>query len=139
MRKLKDEIRDPLKELPFQLQITYTTPDGAKAIRVYTKVQEFTKERHEAEANLQSQDIIWGNAAQKMSYHALSSNVKASKLKQAQISKYRARNNWKSPVELQQEEEIIQNLGDEQRAESLGDSEANNLFKLKKINRNKFT
>ena len=37
-------------ELPFQLQVTYTDLDGARAMRVLTKTQRVTRDRAEAEA-----------------------------------------------------------------------------------------
>jgi len=36
-------------ELPFQLQVTYTDLDGARAMRVLTQVQPVTRDRSEAE------------------------------------------------------------------------------------------
>jgi hypothetical protein len=59
IRKLKEkaDVKD-LSELPFQLQITYTTYDGAKALRVYTQKQKFTTERDKAEKNLLSQNLM---------------------------------------------------------------------------------
>ena len=37
-------------ELPFQLQVTYTDLDGARAMRVLTQAQRVTRDRAEAEA-----------------------------------------------------------------------------------------
>jgi Mg-chelatase subunit ChlD len=140
VRKLRgEEGREALKELPFQLQVAYETSDGAKAVRVYNKVQEFTRDRGTAESNLVSRDLIYSNAAQKMSAHALCSNVAVSKMKQAQISNYRTRNNWEAPSELMESEAVIRNLSNSQRAEDLRDSAATSLFAAKKINRAKFS
>ena len=49
IRKRKDDAKENLKQMPFQLQIIYTTQDGTKAVRVYTKILEFTTNREEAE------------------------------------------------------------------------------------------
>jgi hypothetical protein len=136
---LKNEKREALKSLPFQLQVTYTTADGAKAVRVYTKMQEFTRDRSQAEENLLSRDLIYSNAAQKMSYCALTSNVQVSKLRQQQISAYRTRNNWESPAEMLESEAVIRNLDRAMRAEEMGDKEAKSLFRAKKMNRNIFS
>jgi len=40
---------DMPSELPFQLQVTYTDLDGARAMRVLTQVQPVTRDRSEAE------------------------------------------------------------------------------------------
>lgn len=41
--------RDQPTELPFQIQVTYTDIEGAKAIRVLTQSKPVTKDRDEAE------------------------------------------------------------------------------------------
>ena len=41
-----------LKELPFQLQIKYTSMDGAKSLRVISKAQPVTKDRQLAEKGI---------------------------------------------------------------------------------------
>lgn len=42
---------DQLKELPFQVQVTYTASDGSKALRVLTQLKETTENREIAEVN----------------------------------------------------------------------------------------
>jgi len=66
VRKLNDaaEKEKSLDKLPFQLQILYTAQDGSKALRVYTKIQEFTKNRAQAERSIIS-DLFMINAQQK--------------------------------------------------------------------------
>lgn len=54
---------DKPKELPFQIQITYTDLEGAKAMRVVTQRKPVTKERKEAERNLNF-DVLGTNACQ---------------------------------------------------------------------------
>ncbi len=139
MKKLQEK-RDEIKELPFQLQITYTAPDGSRAVRVYTKVQKFTRDRAEAEKNLQSEDIIWSNAAQKMSNLVLTSNVVASKVRSKQMKKYQIRSNLNAaPVEFMAQACIIGNMDDMQRVSELRDEDASALYKAKKINRKNFS
>ena len=45
----KDKKEAQKKELPFQLQIVYTDTEGAKALRVLTKVKPVTTDRQKAE------------------------------------------------------------------------------------------
>lgn len=52
--ELKDKYQidlDQLKELPFQVQVTYTASDGSKALRVLTQLKETTENREIAEVN----------------------------------------------------------------------------------------
>lgn len=42
---------DQLKQLPFQIQVTYTASDGSKALRVLTQLKEATENREIAEIN----------------------------------------------------------------------------------------
>ena len=52
--ELKDKYQidlDQLKQLPFQVQVTYTASDGSKALRVLTQLKETTENREIAEVN----------------------------------------------------------------------------------------
>lgn len=42
---------DQLKQLPFQVQVTYVASDGSKALRVLTQLKEATENRVVAEIN----------------------------------------------------------------------------------------
>jgi hypothetical protein len=42
---------DKIKQLPFQVQVTYTAADGSKALRVLTQLKEATDDREVAEIN----------------------------------------------------------------------------------------
>lgn len=42
---------DQLQQLPFQVQVTYTSADGSKAMRVLTQLKEKTDNREVAEVN----------------------------------------------------------------------------------------
>ena len=81
IRKRAGENKDNLKKLPFQLQISYTTQDGTKAIRVYTKELEFTTDRTKAERSIIAEDIVLTHHSQKMSKQYLDFNVYSSKVR----------------------------------------------------------
>jgi hypothetical protein len=52
--ELKDKFNidlDQLKQLPFQVQVTYTGADSNKALRVLTQLKETTENREVAEVN----------------------------------------------------------------------------------------
>lgn len=121
--------------MPFQLQITYVAQDGTKALRVYTKVQEFTKDRQTAEENLLDQNLIWSNAAQKISSYALASEIKAAKYKEKASSKMASNRQWKAPALYQQQQMCIQSTSSDQRARELNDNVANAFHAAKKLNR----
>lgn len=40
-----------MKQLPFQIQVTYIANDGSKALRVLTQLKEATEDRFVAESN----------------------------------------------------------------------------------------
>ena len=138
IRKLKEkaELKD-LSELPFQLQITYTTYDGAKALRVYTKKQKFTTDRDKAEKALLSQNLIYSNAAQKMSYQVMSNNIGVAKYRDKQIKNLEHRQNWTSPAAYACQSNVVQAISKSTRAEDLSDKMAEEMYKGKKLNRNK--
>jgi len=52
-----------LKALPFQVQIRFTKFNGMKCLRVLSKMQPVTRNRHEAERNVRL-DVLAANAAQ---------------------------------------------------------------------------
>ena len=138
IRKLKGESQPKnLDELPFQLQITYTTIDGAKAMRVYTKKQKFTTDRDQAERNLRSQNLIYSNACQKMTYQVLSNNIGVAKYRQKQMQQMQMQNNWTSPSAYHSKEAIVQKMSKSTRAEDLRDSDAEEMYEGKKLNRKK--
>lgn len=142
VRKLKGEEKknkNAFKELPFQLQISYTTMDGAKAIRVYTKLQEFTSERQVAEQNVQSSDLIFSNAVQKMSYQVMSSNVGAAKYREAAMNNLQMRCNFAMPAAYTSNSSAVRNISKSTKAEDLCDDFAEEMYSGKKMNRKKFS
>ena len=131
VRKLKGEEKknkNAFKELPFQLQISYTTMDGARATRVYTKLQEFTSERQVAEQNVQSSDLIFSNAAQKMSYQVMSSNVGAAKYRGAAMKNLFKRNRLNVPAAYASNYNAVRSMPKSTRAEDLNDDDAEEML-----------
>lgn len=141
IRKLSEQARveeSTLKELPFQLQISYTLPSGAKAMRVYTKIQEFTNDRKKAENSLLSQDLIYSNFAQKMSNHVSKSNVSAAKYRSYQVSNMLSANNWTSPKLFSENLQMVSDMSESCQAQDMNDIQANMVFQGKKMNRKYF-
>lgn len=136
IRKLKDSTdKTNLDELPFQLQISYTTSDGARALRVYTKKQRFTTDRKKAESNLVSKSMIYSNAAQKMSYQVMSNNICVAKYRQKQVTNMNQNNAWTSPQAYATKAAIVQRVSKSTKAEDMNDEEAEEMYSGKKINR----
>ena len=103
--------------------------------RVYTKLQEFTKDRKQAEVNLLDQNLIWSNAVQKISNFALDSNMKAAKYKEKLQSKMANQNNWAMPQVYQQQQQRVQMSSSSARASEMNDFAANEFHAAKKMNR----
>jgi hypothetical protein len=138
IRTLSEEERKnapTLKEVPFQLQISYTAPDGTKALRVFTKLQEFTRDRKLAEGNIESESLLFMNAAQRMANHALGSNVKFAKYRQNQMDHLAMANNLNRPQLYQQQAQQVQMFSNSRNARDFKDEEANQMFRAKKVNR----
>jgi RNase P subunit RPR2 len=139
IRKLKgEEPKNAFKELAFQLQISYTTVEGAKATRVYTKVQEFTTDRQKAEQNLISDELLFVNSAQKMSGFVMSSNSRGAKRKQYATENFRMRNNMSSSDLYIKQARLVRTMRNDVSANMLNDEEAAELFSGKKVNRKQF-
>lgn len=136
VRRLSEgEKREDLGEMAFQLQIFYTSPDGAQALRVYTKTQTFTKDRNTAEQNYNSRDILFTNVAQKVSSYALTNNVMVSKVRSKQMQSYRNRTDITEdacPEEFIQQERLVERLNDNLNLSSMDDQVATALYKGKK-------
>lgn len=142
VRKLSEEEKKSAPELtnvPFQLQIYYVAPDGTKAVRVYTKIQEFTKDRQKVESNLFDQNVFYTNAVQKESYFALESNVKCAKYKNRANNNLAIRNHQQQPSLYMAQNAVFADLSSDVRAERLSDNTSNVLFAAKKMSRNKFS
>jgi len=122
-------------EMPFQLQIEYVH-DGAKFTRVYTKKQKFTKEKSQAVNNILDQDIFWAGNMQKMSEHALNSNVNYSKSRGHAITELANINGMRMPSLFQQN--IQMNQVASASARNYDDQQSSNFLKFKKANREMF-
>ena len=140
VRKLKEKVTGGIGEVPFQLQITYTNTEGAKAVRVYTKQQMFSSDRSQVEQNLLEKDIMWSNAAQKISSHLLTSNVVASKYKERQIRnlKNTNKNFQKAPAEYEVRGQMINSLAKSANIRDFSDTKAQVMYSGHKIARSKF-
>ena len=136
IRKLKEKKEDKLDDMAFQLQISYTAKDGSKAVRVYTKIQKFTTDRKEAEKNLE-QDLLWMNAAQKMSSHFLSDNAVVSKYKCRQMKNYQVRRQAKAPTEFMQQQQMVDESSKHRKLNELDDLQAQQMYSGRKMNRNR--
>ena len=133
IRKLPNAENSPsFKELPFQLQITYTAPDGSKGLRVITLSQEFTTDREQAERNILNTDLIWANTDQKMSAYVLESNVGFAKIKSKQMSNFRMKNNIEKPDEYSQREDFINKLSLKSNLMQLNDVQSEQFYSAKK-------
>jgi hypothetical protein len=127
-----------LDKLPFQLQISYTTPDGAKALRVYTKIQEFTSERAKAEKEIR-RDLLYANYAQKMSNQVSNSSVSTAQYRGQQLQSLNERYQWDAPEMLNENISMIRNMSLSQRANDLSDMNSKYVYQAKKANRNMFS
>ena len=137
-RQKTAQAESKLGELPFQLQIEYIH-NGAKFLRVYTKKQEFTKERNEALNNLLSEEMIWANGMQKMSEHALQSNIVYSNYRSHALDMLSNERNMIKPNALYQQQafqlNIMSSKGRDQKSSNFLDEEAVEFVKNKKTNR----
>lgn len=139
IRKLEEKSKEEkLEEMPFQLQISYTANDGSTVVRVYTKIQKFSSDRKVVEDNLE-QDLLWMNAAQKMSSHFLSANTVVAKYKSRQMKNYqeKRKGNLQAPREFLQRNEMIDKSSKHRTVNDLADCEAQQMFSGKKVSRSK--
>jgi len=128
---------EKLDEMPFQLQIEYVH-NGAKLTRVYTKKQKFTKEKSEAVNNILDRNVLWMGNMQKMSEHALNSNVQYSKMRAQAISNFARKNHMAMIPTMQNNIEECYNL-ETSNARNYNDKQSVNLLAFKKAGRNFFS
>ncbi|RNA08185.1 circularly permutated Ras 1-like [Brachionus plicatilis] len=124
-----------LEKLPFQVQISYTLPNGARALRVLTKCQEFTSDRHKAENQLNSKEILWSSFSQKMSTYVARSSLNSAKRSMKQLRAYEKRNQVRIPKSLDSHIKLFSGLSSSTRAEQLSDEQIKNVLKAKRSNR----
>ncbi len=118
--------------MPFQLQVTYTASDGAKCMRVFGKKQEFSRSRDKVEENLEVQEIMFCNAAQKMSGDAV-----AAKFKSRQMRNFEKGGRVKATKEFSRQQCFIDGRSKKDRVTTLNDEEAKCVYNAKKINSSK--
>ncbi|CAF1031332.1 unnamed protein product [Brachionus calyciflorus] len=143
IRKLSDDVKKQISEnldkLPFQLQISYTMPNGAKALRVITKTQEFTKERSKTEREIISKESLWSNYAQKISNHLTNSNVRAAKYKAQQFKELNRNINLDVPEIMTENIDFVSTIRNTIRSNELNDKDFHRIILSKKANRNFFS
>jgi hypothetical protein len=124
---------DEFKELPFQLQITYTGLDGSRAMRVYTKIQKFTKDRNEAESNILSKDLVFSNAAQKISHLTLTNNVASAQYRSKAMANLYFHNN--APISYLNKAKLVEGFDKNLRYDQMDDFASEEMYSGKKVNR----
>ena len=122
-----------LSQLPLQLQVSYTMPNGAKALKVFVKMQEFTKDRHKAENDILSKELLFANYAQKASSQMTKSNINAARYKHQQLKNISERNNYVVP-----EMNCMMSSLFDQDPKFMTDIESRDIAKAKKANRKFF-
>jgi len=135
IRKLKDELKKNLKRMPFQLQITYTIQDGTKALRVYTKMLEFTTDRAEAERNIIEDGILLSHNAQFMSKQLLQDYCCSSKHRNITTRTLMARNNMHAPMEYQRFSDKLEKTSKYKKSKDMQDQEAQDTYYYAKYSR----
>lgn len=139
LNKEEEKDRKRLGNLPFQIQISYKLPNGARAMRVITKSQEFTTDRQKVEGKLNSKEILWSNYSQKMSNYVTKSSFNAAKKSIKQIKSFEKRTNLSAPTEMQTNLKLISNLANKNvKADQLTDEQIKCVLKVKKSNRASF-
>jgi len=124
-----------LNEMPFQLQIEYIH-NGAKFLRVYTKKQAFTKNRDEALNNLVSREILFSNAMNQISEHAMCSNNTATRYRSKAITNVSEQRGLRMPQLLLKQKQIIGSLQlRSANLNSYNDTESEFMYKAKKMAR----
>jgi hypothetical protein len=136
VRKLKEKTQtDSLKELPFQLQITYTAMDGTRSMRVYTKTQEFTQDRKKAESNIASKDLIFSNAAQKISHLTIENSVASAQYRSKALDQFAHVNLMSMPSAYEKKARLVKGFSKNQRYEEMDDMASEEMYSGKKMNR----
>lgn len=127
-----------LEKMPFQVQISYTMPNGAKALRVVTKCQNFTNDRQKAEQKLNSSEIMWSSYSQKMSTYVAQSSFEAAKNSIKQLKSFKKRNNLTFPTSMEENFKMISNLVKYSKADQMSDEQVNSILRAKKSNKATF-
>lgn len=127
---------DSFKELPFQLQITYTSLDGSKSLRVYSKHQEFTKDREVAEKNVASNDLVFSNATQKMTHLTIENSVASAQYRAKALDNYASKNAMAMPSSYLKKANLVKGFSKSQRYDEMDDIASEEMYKGKKQSRN---
>lgn len=133
IRRVKNEDKSIITELPFQIQIEYTTPNGAKMKRVLTKTQKFTTSRDDAEKNIAETQFIFANTIQKMATQAINSNVSGSNLFGTTTTTMANRLNLAQPAAFGAGLATFSSMSPGQAFACSTDINANNIYNLTKV------
>jgi hypothetical protein len=141
LRKLKNEKKEDLKKLPFQLQITYQTRDGTKAVRVYTKELEFTTDRAKAERSItaEGQGITFSHHSQMMSKQYLDYNIFQSKCRNQAANNLYSRANIAAPSGYKKYSDEIEKTSKHSSSKFYSDKATNDSYLYSKMSRLKMT
>jgi len=99
-RNYKKEEFNKLKHLPFQLQITFTKPDGMRIIRSITKQQQITFERQKAEEEADL-GVLGTNAVQQSANLAYKGDYTRARMKNMSNKAMMSRASKSKPAEEQ--------------------------------------
>jgi hypothetical protein len=131
IRKLSDDglNNTHLDELPFQIQIRYNRSDGLNCLMVYTKNLKFTKDRKKVElGSNMKKEFIYANAAQKISYQMICSNISVAKFKLRQVKRMETMNNWITPNDYKSKSKIVEKFNLSKNAFDMNDKETEQIF-----------
>ena len=141
LRKLKNEKKEELKKLPFQLQITYSTRDGTKAVRCYTKELEFTTDRKKAESNITAEGhgITFSHHSQMMSKQYLDHNIFQSKCRNMAANNLYSRAKISAPMGYQKYSDEVEKTSKHSSSKFYTDRATNESYMYSKMSRMKMT
>jgi len=106
-------------------------------LRVYTRIQEFTKNRAQAERSIISDELFMINAQQKTSKFVLDSKVSAAKYKAQALRDLMSRTDMKEKVDFSRMEERVKNMPMSYKSSSMNDDYAQDFYAMAKMSRTK--
>ena len=133
-----------IKELPFQVQISYKALDGSERVKVVTKLQELTIDRKMSESNLDKNDFIWLNGIKKISENLFISNVELAKFRDKSLKKFAKKNKLELPEGFVKNSELVKTIPNDKKMFQLDDRQTLEIYRaknksLKYLKENEFT
>ncbi|CAF3395009.1 unnamed protein product [Rotaria sp. Silwood1] len=129
-QELKDKYNidlDEIRQLPFQVQVIYTTTDGSKALRVLTQLKETTENREIAEVNAY-RGVIADNHIRSTAAQMMLSLDDDEEDDEAP----RASSKWSKPIMQKQRLAYMENLNMKKRVDNYEDNDRFNEKRWKK-------